>query len=69
MLTLPPSVKIYLARGVTDMRKSYDGLCHAVRSVLEADPFSGHTRVSTHPSSRVAELTPKGWRAARTFVR
>ena len=42
MLTLPPSVKIYLARGVTDMRKSYDGLCHAVRSVLEADPFSGH---------------------------
>jgi len=27
------------------------------------------TRVSTHPSSRVAELTPKGWKAARTFVR
>ena len=42
MLTLPPSVKIYLARGVTDMRKSYDGLCHAVRGVLDADPFSGH---------------------------
>lgn len=26
MLTLRPSVRIYLARGVTDMRKSIDGL-------------------------------------------
>lgn len=26
-------------------------------------------RVSTHPASRVAELTPKAWKAARTVVR
>lgn len=42
MLTLPPSVRILLARGPTDMRKSFDGLCAAVRDVLRDDPFSGH---------------------------
>ena len=42
MLTLPPSVKIYVARGATDLRKSYDGLCAAVTNVFSLDPFSGH---------------------------
>lgn len=42
MLTLPPSVRIFLARGATDMRKSYDGLCAAVVDVLREDPFAGH---------------------------
>jgi len=26
----------------TDMRKSFDGLCALVQSVLKQDPFSGH---------------------------
>jgi transposase len=42
MLTLPTSVRIYLARGATDMRKSIDGLSAATAQVLELDPFSGH---------------------------
>jgi transposase len=42
MLTLPPSVKIYLASGHVDMRKSIDGLLAVVRSIWEEDPFSGH---------------------------
>lgn len=42
MLTLPPSVRIFLARGATDLRKSYDGLCAAVVEVLLLDPFAGH---------------------------
>lgn len=42
MLTLPPSVKIFLAAGATDMRKSYDGLSGVVRAVLSHDPLSGH---------------------------
>jgi len=42
VLTLPPSVKVFLAAGPTDMRKSFDGLSGLVQSVLAQDPLSGH---------------------------
>lgn len=42
MLTLPRSVRIYLAGGVTDLRKSIDCLSAIVSSKLLADPLSGH---------------------------
>jgi transposase len=42
MLSLPPSVRILLAREPADMRKGFDGLSHLVQSVLAEDPFSGH---------------------------
>ena len=42
MLSLPTSVRIYLARGATDMRKSIDGLAAITKQVLEHEPMSGH---------------------------
>lgn len=42
MLSLPPSVRIYVAVGVTDLRCSVDGLSARVRGVLGLDPQSGH---------------------------
>ena len=42
MLTLPPSVRIFLAAGATDMRKSFDGLAGLAKMVLDQDPLSGH---------------------------
>jgi len=42
VLTLSPSVRIYLAPGVTDMRKSFDGLAGLARDVVGEDPLSGH---------------------------
>jgi transposase len=42
MLTLPPSTRIFVAVGPTDMRKQFDGLIAAARDVLKADPLSGH---------------------------
>ena len=42
MLSLPPTVRVYLAAGVTDMRKAIDGLAALTRDVLEEDPTSGH---------------------------
>jgi transposase len=42
MLSLPPSVRVFVCRAPTDMRKSFDGLCALVESVLRQDPFSGH---------------------------
>lgn len=42
MLTLGPTIKVYLARGATDMRKSFDSLSGAVGALLAQDPLSGH---------------------------
>ena len=42
MLSLPPSVRLFVARGVTDMRKSFDTLAALVIEVIQEDPQSGH---------------------------
>lgn len=42
MLSFPPSLKVYLAPGTTDMRRSFDSLSAMARVVLEKDPWSGH---------------------------
>ena len=42
MLSLPPSVRVFVARGVTDMRKSFDTLAALVIDVVDEDPMSGH---------------------------
>jgi transposase len=39
---LPSGVRVYIAIGNTDMRKSIDGLSIAVAQLLDHDPFSGH---------------------------
>lgn len=42
MLTLPPSVRIYVAVEPVDMRNHIDGLSRAVREVIQKEPLSGH---------------------------
>ena len=42
MLTLPPSVRVFVAVGATDMRLGMDGLAAAARSRLGLDPLCGH---------------------------
>ena len=42
MLTLPPSVRIYLAVGRVDMRRGHDGLVAVVRNQWKLDPYLGH---------------------------
>lgn len=41
MITVPAGVRIYLACGVTDMRRGFDGLSMMAQDVLKQDPFSG----------------------------
>ena len=41
MLSLSSKVRYYLYRGVTDMRKSFEGLAGLVRQELGGDPQSG----------------------------
>jgi transposase len=42
MLSLPPSVRIFVCLAPTDLRKSFDGLAQLVRAQLAGDPQSGH---------------------------
>lgn len=42
MMLIPTSVKVHLALGHTDMRKSFNGLSVMVQEVLKEDPFCGH---------------------------
>lgn len=42
MIALPPGARVWLAAGVTDMRRGFDGLARQVQQVLGQDPFSGH---------------------------
>jgi transposase len=39
---LRPATRIYLAAGVTDMRKGFEGLYGLVRDRLSCEPLSGH---------------------------
>jgi transposase len=41
MITPPPGTRVWLAVGVTDMRKGFDGLAMLVQDKLQRDPFSG----------------------------
>lgn len=42
MIPLGPATRIYLAAGVTDLRKSFEGLCDLVTNQFKEDPLSGH---------------------------
>ena len=42
MLTLPASVRVYLAAEPTDLRRGHDGLVAIVRSQWRLNPFDGH---------------------------
>ena len=45
LVGLPTGTRVWLAAGVTDMRKGYDGLASVVQTQLTEDAFSGHVFV------------------------
>ena len=45
MISLPVGTRVWLAAGVTDMRKGMDGLAALVQTALTENPFSGHVFV------------------------
>jgi transposase len=42
MIALPAGTRVWLAAGVTDMRKGMDGLAALAQTALSENPFSGH---------------------------
>lgn len=45
MMALPANTRIWIAAGVTDMRRGFTGLSAPVQTTLEHDPLSGHVFV------------------------
>jgi transposase len=45
MIGLPTGTHIWVAAGVTDLRRGFDGLSAIAQTALEQDPFSGHVFV------------------------
>jgi len=45
VIELRSGTRIWLAAGVTDMRRGFDGLRAKVQTVLDQQPFSGHVFV------------------------
>jgi transposase len=56
MLTLPPSVRIYVAAQPVDARKSFDGLVALVETEFGLEPLSGHLFVFLNRRGHVAQL-------------
>lgn len=56
MLTLPPSVKIYVAAQPVDARKSFDGLAALVQAEFGLEPMSGHLYVFLNRRAHVAQI-------------
>jgi transposase len=45
MISLPASTGIWIAAGITDMRRGFTGLSAVAQTVLEQNPYSGHVFV------------------------
>ena len=63
-MSLPPSVKVYLAVDPVDMRKGVDALANVVRNVIREEPMSGHLfvfRGRRHHMLRVLFWDRNGW--------
>lgn len=45
MIALPPGSHIWIAAGMTDLRRGFTGLSALVQTTLQQDPFAGHVFV------------------------
>ena len=79
MIGLPSGTRIWLAAGLTDMRRGFDGLAALAQSALEQEPFSGHVFVFRGRRGDIIKLLwwdgqgsaclPNGWRRAASSGR
>jgi transposase len=56
MLSLPPSVRLYVCVEPINLQKSFDGLSVAARRVVDADPLSGHLFVFFNRSKDLCKV-------------
>ena len=67
MIPVPASTRVWLAAGVTDMRKGFNGLAALAEKVLEQNPYSGHLLVFRGRRGDLVKVTvcsASAWSAA-----
>ena len=69
MIPLPAQTKIWLAAGVTDMRKQFNGLSALAESVLNQDPYSGHLFVFRGRRGDLVKIVLWGGQGACMFFK
>ena len=57
MMALPANTRIWIAAGMTDLRRGFTGLSALVETKLEQKPFSGHV-FNTSIASMVGKVGP-----------
>jgi transposase len=68
VIQLPAGTKIWIAAGVTDMRRGFDGLSAQVQTVLALQPFSGHVFVSRRRRGDTVKLLWRDGDGLRLFA-
>jgi transposase len=66
VISPPSNTNIWIAAGITDMRRGFTGLSAAAQTVLEQNPYSGHVFASTGEGQ--SERPRPAWRY-RTSLR
>jgi len=61
MIGPPPGARIWIAAGITDLRRGFTGLSAAVQLVLEQDPFARACIRASAPTGRSDQAAVVGW--------
>lgn len=56
MIPVPSNTRIWLAAGVTDMRRGFNTLAAQTEKTLEEDPYSGHMFVFRGPRGDLLKI-------------
>lgn len=66
MLTVTASMRVFVAREPTDMRKGFDGLGALVVNIIDEDPQSGHLFLFINRRRNRAKIL--GWTGTGYFI-
>jgi len=58
VIPVPSNTRVWLAAGVTDMRRGFNTLAAQAEHVLAADPYSGHLFVWPSPADGKVSVSP-----------
>jgi len=68
VIPVPSNTKVWLAAGVTDMRRGFNTLAAQAEKTLAKDPFSGHLFVFRRRRSDLLKIISLSWFASKTLA-
>jgi transposase len=68
MIPVPANTKVWLAAGVTDMRRGFATLAAQAEQTLQQDPFSGHLFVFRGRRGDLLKIISLSWFASKPLA-